>query len=76
MDFIGFYSSIIIILRGGILTSIVDFLESLSQAILEGIMLVGRLGVTGVSHACHLHACAHAHVRASGHAPIYIYIYI
>ena len=44
MDFRGFDSSIILILRGGILMSNGDFLESLSQAILVGILLVGRLG--------------------------------
>ena len=44
MDFRGFYSSIILILRGGIPRPIVDFPESLSQAILVGMML-GRLGV-------------------------------
>ena len=45
LDFRGFDSSIILILRGGILMSMGDFPESLSQAILVGIMLVGRLGV-------------------------------
>ena len=45
LDFRGFDPSIILILRDGILMSIGDFLESLSQAILVGIMLVGRLGV-------------------------------
>ena len=45
MDFRGLDSSIILILRGGILMSVGDFLESLSQAILVGIILVGRLGV-------------------------------
>ena len=45
MDFGGFDSSIILMLRGGLLMSIGNFLESLSQAILVGIMLVGRLGV-------------------------------
>ena len=45
MDFRGFDSSIILIIRGGILMSIGGFPESLSQAILVGIMLVGRLGV-------------------------------
>ena len=44
LNFRGFDSSIILILRGGILTSIGDFLESLSQIILEGIILVGRWG--------------------------------
>ena len=45
MDFRGIDSSIILIVRGRILMSIGDFPESLSQAILVGIMLVGRLGV-------------------------------
>ena len=46
MDFRGFDSSILLILRGGIiLMSMGDFPESLSQAILVGIMLVGRVGV-------------------------------
>ena len=41
MDFRGFDSSIILNLRGGIPGPIGCFLESLSQAILVGIMLVG-----------------------------------
>ena len=41
----GFDSSMIFILRGGIPRPIGDFPESLSQAMLVGIMLVGRLGV-------------------------------
>ena len=45
VDFRGFYSSIILILRVGILMSIGDFAESLCQAMLVGTMLVGRLGV-------------------------------
>ena len=45
MDFRGLDSSIILIMRGGILMSTGDFPESLSQAILLGMMLVGRLGV-------------------------------
>ena len=45
MDFRGFDSSIIFILGGGILMSIGDFPESLSQAILVGVTLVGGLGV-------------------------------
>ena len=45
MDFRGFDSSIILILRGGILMSIGDSLQVLSQAVLVGIILVGRLGV-------------------------------
>ena len=46
LDVRGFDSSIILILRGGILTPKGNFPESLSQAILAGMMLVGRLGVT------------------------------
>ena len=45
VDFGGFDSSIILILRGGILMSIGDFPESLSQAMLVGTMYLGRLGV-------------------------------
>ena len=44
-DFRGFDSSTIIILRGGTPRTIGSFPESLSQAILAGIILVGRLGV-------------------------------
>ena len=45
VGFRGFDSSIILFVRGGILMSIGDFPESLSQAMLAGLMLVGRLGV-------------------------------
>ena len=45
MEFRGFDSSMILIIRGDILMSTGDFPENLSQAILVGIMLVGRLGV-------------------------------
>ena len=45
VDFGGFDSSIILILRGGIPRPMGNFPESLSQALLVGIMLVGRLGV-------------------------------
>ena len=44
LDFRG-NSSRIIILRGGIVMSTGNFLESLRQRILVGIVLVGRLGV-------------------------------
>ena len=44
VDCRGFYSNIILILRGGILMSR-KFPESLTQAMLVGVMLVGRLGV-------------------------------
>ena len=42
LDFRGFDSSRILTLWGGILMSIGDFPESLSQAILAGVILVGR----------------------------------
>ena len=45
VDFRGFDSTIILILRGGILRPIGNIPESLSQAILVGVMLVGGLGV-------------------------------
>ena len=51
MDFRGFDSSIILIIRGGIIMSIGDFPESLSQGILVGIMLVDRLGVSTAGRA-------------------------
>ena len=47
VDFTGLDSSIILIRRGGILISIAKFLESWSQAVLIGTMLVGRLDVPG-----------------------------
>ena len=49
VDFKGFDSSIILIQRGGILMSIGKLPESLSQAMLAGIILVGGLCVFGVS---------------------------
>ena len=45
VDFRGFDSSIILIIRGGIPRPLGDIPESLSQAMLVGNMLVGRLGV-------------------------------
>ena len=45
MDFRGFDSSMILILRGGISRPIGNFPQSLTQAMLVGIMLVGGLGV-------------------------------
>ena len=45
MDFRGFDTNTIFISRGGIVRPIGNFPEGLSQAILVGTMLVGRLGV-------------------------------
>ena len=47
VGFRGFDSSIILIIRGSILVPIGDFPESLSRAVLVGIMLLGRFGVSG-----------------------------
>ena len=49
LEFRGFDSSIILMLRGQIPRPIGNLLESLSQAILVGIILVGRLGVEGTA---------------------------
>ena len=45
VDFRGFDSSIMLCFRGGILMSIEDLPESLTQAMLVGTVLVGELGV-------------------------------
>ena len=56
MDLRGFDSSSILIPRGGILMSIGDLQEGLSQAILVGIIVVGRLGVSCVyKYTCYTH---------------------
>ena len=52
LDFRGFDSTGVLILRGGIPVSIGNCLESLSQAILLGIILVGSLGVVSGGIAC------------------------
>ena len=49
LDFRGLDSSRILILRGDILMSIGNIPEVLSQRILAGIILVGRLGVSSAS---------------------------
>ena len=48
VDFRGFDSSIILIWRGGILVSIGDFPEGLSQAVLVGSNVSREIGRTGV----------------------------
>ena len=45
LDFRGLDSSRILIVRGGILMSLGSFPETMSQQILVGVILVGRLGV-------------------------------
>ena len=51
LDFRGFDSSRILILRDGILVSIGNLQEILSRRILVGIILVGRLGAAFVAAA-------------------------
>ena len=62
IDFRGFDSNIILNLRGELFRPIGDFPESASQAMLVGIMLVGRLGVhmSQVPHARRALRTAHA----------------
>ena len=55
LDFRGFDSSRTLIARGGIPRPIGNFPKSLSQAILVGIIVVGRLGVKQI--ASHVHPC-------------------
>ena len=50
MDFIGFDSSIMLIVRGGVLMPTENFTEVLSQGILAGIILAGRFAVSGLIH--------------------------
>ena len=53
LDFGGSDSSLIFILRGGILVHVGSFPEMLSRQILGGIILVGRLGVSHITKAVH-----------------------
>ena len=53
LDLRGFDSSIILNLRGGTIMSIGEVPESLSQAFVVGISLVGRLGVRCASRVLH-----------------------
>ena len=75
MEFRGFDSSIILILRGGILMSIGDFPESLSQAMLAGVTLVGGLGVTTPAVRHLPEGAKNKFVIIHIHIYIYIYIY-
>ena len=54
MDFRGFDSSIILILRGGIPRPIGDFPESLSQAMLVGCNVSREIVVSGFVYNCGL----------------------
>ena len=63
--FRGFDSSIILIKRSKIPRSMGKFRKSLSQAMLVGIMLVGRLGVTASVLTASATATVHASLRAS-----------
>ena len=74
LDFKGFDSSIILRLRHGTPRPIGDFPESLSTAILVGIILVGRLGVGcwGLSRPSGKGRSS----STGGGLHIYIYIYI
>ena len=67
LDFRGFDSSNILILRGNIIMSVGSFLESLSQGILVGMILVGRWGVFIVKSMCmciyiYIYTYTHIHI--------------
>ena len=84
LDFRGFDSSIILVLRGGILISTGGFPDILSQEILAGIILVGRLGVDACKprHAdidvpVYLHtAYSHTYTFMCLHMYVYMYMYV
>ena len=77
LDFGGFDSSNILILRGEILRSIGNLPESLSQRILAGRLLAGRLGVLfGSGLVCLPHIYIYTHTSTYLHIYIYIYIHI
>ena len=68
MDFRGFESSVILIVRGGILMSIGDVPEVLSQAILVG---------TTIYIYIYIHICIYIYIHIlNKYIYIYIYIYI
>ena len=75
LDFRGFDSSRILILRGGTLMSIRDSPEIWSQRILVGIILVGRLCVRARSVSL-ARSWLRSRLLLRGCAYIYIYIYI
>ena len=70
MDFRGFDSIIIFILRGGIPRPIVNFPESLTQAMLVGVMLVGGLGVNRLAPSPSPHLPASPKTRRQGLASL------
>ena len=79
LDCTGFGPSIILILRGGSLMPIGNFLESLSQAILAGIILGGRSGVDSSFIVIYVyrHICLSIYLSLSlSIMYIYIYVYI
>ena len=83
VDFGGFDSSIILILRGGILRPIRDVPESLTQAIIVGMMSVGGLGVLQPLPDATWRDTMHyttrqctAHLSLSLTLSLYIYIHI
>ena len=59
VDFRGFDSNIILILRGEMIMSIGNSPESLSQAILVGVILVGRLAVSLEHQLAPMRAASH-----------------
>ena len=68
LDFRGFGSSGILIVRGGVLMSTGSFPESSSQQILAGAILVGRSGATNILHILMYYIRAHASETLSSRA--------
>ena len=64
LDFGGVDSSIILMLRGGILMSVRNFADMLCQRILAGIILVGRLGVVSAASFAGLEEMSREHLRS------------
>ena len=76
MDFRGFDSSIILILRGGILMSIGIFPESLSQANVSKDNVSREIGRTCMLHIILYIICIYIYIYRCIYIYIYIYIYI
>ena len=70
VGFRGFASSIMLCLRGGIPRPMGDFPESLSRAMLAGVIFIGRLGVSSLTRVrCSLPRIAADGVAYTSHLP-------
>ena len=77
VDFRGFDSSTILLLRGGILRPMGDFPESLSQAMLVGCNVSREIGRRGILYIhIYMYICIYVYMYIYIYVYIYIYIYI